>query len=125
MKLLESFNAADKASFLELAYMLTIWCLLSAVVFTPVFIRHHFFLFKNFVIKEDILEAVLIILLLLLAYLLSKLYKNELKKYLPSTDTPLVLQGKALPNVVDADQPSIEKFKEVWKIMQERGMNLE
>jgi len=51
--------------------------------------------------------------------------KNELKKYLPNREAPLVLQGKALHNVVDADQPSLDKFKELWEKMQKRGMNLE
>ncbi|NQU51279.1 MAG: sulfatase [Bacteroidetes bacterium] len=51
--------------------------------------------------------------------------KNELKKYFPTSETPLVLQGKALHNVVDADQPSLEKFKKMWNKMQEQGMNLE
>ncbi|MDB4584250.1 sulfatase [Draconibacterium sp.] len=51
--------------------------------------------------------------------------KSELKKYLPATEAPLVLQGKALHNVVDADKPSLENFKALWKKMQENGMNLE
>jgi arylsulfatase A-like enzyme len=51
--------------------------------------------------------------------------KNEMKKYLPSHETPLVMKGKALHNVVDADKPSLENFKKVWHKMQERGMNLE
>lgn len=51
--------------------------------------------------------------------------KNELKKYLPSTEAPLVLQGKALHNVVDADQPTLDKFKALWQKMQKQGMNLE
>ena len=51
--------------------------------------------------------------------------KNELKKYLPKSEKPLVLQGKALHNVVDADQPSLDSFKDLWNKMQERGMNLE
>jgi arylsulfatase A-like enzyme len=51
--------------------------------------------------------------------------KKELKQYLPKTEAPLVLQGKALHNVVDADQPSLESFMKLWEVMQERGMNLE
>ena len=51
--------------------------------------------------------------------------KSSLKQYLPAYEAPLVLQGKALHNVVDADQPSLEKFKALWNKMQERGMNLE
>ncbi len=51
--------------------------------------------------------------------------KDEMKKYLPSNEAPLVLQGKTIHNVVDADQPSLERFKRIWKIMQKRGMNLE
>lgn len=51
--------------------------------------------------------------------------KNELKKYLPASEAALVLQGKALHNVVDADQPSLESFMELWNKMQEHGMGLE
>mgnify|MGYP003971209767 FL=1 len=51
--------------------------------------------------------------------------KSELKKYLPATEAPLVLQGKALHNIIDADQPSFENFKKMWDKMQERGMGLE
>ncbi|MCG8310902.1 MAG: sulfatase [Cytophagales bacterium] len=51
--------------------------------------------------------------------------KNELKKYLPATEAPLVMQGKTLHNIVDADQPSLDKFKKLWSEMQKRGMNLE
>jgi len=50
---------------------------------------------------------------------------NELKKYLPKSEAALILKGKALHNVVDADQPSLEKFKELWNKMQKRGMGLE
>ena len=50
--------------------------------------------------------------------------KYSLKQYLPASEAPLVLQGKALHNVVDADQPSLEKFKDLWRKMQERGMSL-
>ena len=51
--------------------------------------------------------------------------KSDLKKYLPATEAPLVLQGKALHNIIDADQPSFENFKKMWDKMQERGMGLE
>lgn len=51
--------------------------------------------------------------------------KNEMKKYLPTNEAPLVLQGKALHNVVDADKPSLANFKKIWEKMQKRGMNLE
>ena len=75
------FNAAEKTKLLEFTYMVTIALLLSAVVCTPIFIRHHFLLFKKYVIQEDVMEAVLIIILLLIAYLLSNVYKKELRKY--------------------------------------------
>ncbi|MEN8117403.1 MAG: sulfatase [Bacteroidota bacterium] len=51
--------------------------------------------------------------------------KDELKKFIPSNEASLVLQGKALHNVVDADKPSLEKFKKIWDKMQKSGMNLE
>ena len=75
------FNAAGKKKLLEFTYMVTIALLLSAVVYTPIFIRHHYLLFKKYVIQEDVMEAVLIIILLWSAYLLSNLYKKELRKY--------------------------------------------
>jgi hypothetical protein len=85
MRFLSPFNVADKTKFLEFTYTVTVALLLSAVVFTPVFIRHHFLLFKKYVIQEDAVEAVLIIILLLIAYLLSNVYKKELKKYRQET----------------------------------------
>jgi hypothetical protein len=85
MRFLGPFNLADKTKFLEITYTVTIALLLSAVVFTPIFIRHHFLFFKNYLIQEDAMEAVLIIILLLIAYLLSKVYKKELKKYRQKT----------------------------------------
>jgi len=51
--------------------------------------------------------------------------KDKLKPYLPADEAPLVLPGKYLHNISDADQPSIEKFKKLWDIMQEQGMDLE
>ena len=85
MRFLGPFNATDKTKFLELTYMVTIALLLSAVVLTPVFIRHHFLLIKKYVIQEEAAEAVLISILLLITYLLSNVYKKELKKYRQET----------------------------------------
>jgi hypothetical protein len=79
------FNSTDTAKFLKFAYMVAITLLLSAVVFTPVFIRNHLLLFKKYVIEEDAVEAVFIIILLLIAYILSNIYKKELKKYRQQT----------------------------------------
>jgi len=81
MNFLGSFSAAGKTKFLEFTYMVTIALLLTAVVFTPVIIRHHLLLIKKYVIQEDAVEAALISILLLTAYLLSSVYKKELKKY--------------------------------------------
>jgi hypothetical protein len=80
MRFLGPFNLTDKAKFLKFSYLVAITLLLSAVVLTPVFIRHHFLLFKKYVIQEDAVEAALIIILLLIAYLLSKIHQKELKK---------------------------------------------
>ena len=85
MRFLGPFNSIDKTKFLKFTYLVTIALLLSAVVFTPVFIRHHFLLFKKYVIQEDAVEAVLIIILLLIAYFLSKIHQKELKKYRQET----------------------------------------
>lgn len=74
-------NSTDKSKFLKFSYLVTTTLLLSAVVLTPVFIRHHFLLFKKYVLQEDALEAVFIIILLLIAYVLSKIHQKELKKF--------------------------------------------
>jgi len=85
MRFLGPFNSTGKTKFLKSTYMVTIALLLLTVVFTPVFIRHHYLLFKKYVIQEDAVEALLIITLLLIAYLLSNIYKKELKKYRQET----------------------------------------
>ena len=41
--------------------------------------------------------------------------KKELAEWLPKKEAPLILQGKALHNIVDADQPSLKRAKENWK----------
>jgi uncharacterized membrane protein (DUF485 family) len=85
MRFLEPFQAADKTKFLEFSYIATIALLLAGVVFTPIFIRHHLLLFKKYVIQEDVVEAVLISILLLIAFILSGIYKKELRKYRQET----------------------------------------
>jgi hypothetical protein len=85
MRFLRSFNVAGKTKLLELTYMVTAALLLSTVVFATVFIAHHFLFVKKYVIQEDAVEALLISILLLIAYLLSHLYKRELRKYLQET----------------------------------------
>jgi uncharacterized membrane protein (DUF485 family) len=85
MRILEPFKAADKTKFLEFSYIATIVFLLLGIVFTPIFIRHHLLLFKKYVIQEDVVEAVLISILLLIAFILSDIYKKELKKYRQET----------------------------------------
>ena len=97
MRFLRTVNAADKIKLFEFTYMVMIVLLLSAAVFTPVFIRRHFLLFKKYVIQEDAVEAVLIIILLLIAYLLSNIYKKELKKYQQETRR-LTRNNSALSN---------------------------
>ena len=51
--------------------------------------------------------------------------KKKMQKYLPKNEAPLKTKGKYLHNIVDADTPSLEKFKAFWNEMQENGMNLE
>ena len=41
--------------------------------------------------------------------------KRELAKWLPQKEAPLVYSGKALHNVVDADKPSLDSAKKLWK----------
>lgn len=81
MRFLGPSNSTDNTKILKSTYMVTIALLLLAVVFTPIFIRHHFLLFKKYVLQEDAAEALLIGILLLTGYLLSNIYKKELKKY--------------------------------------------
>jgi hypothetical protein len=85
MRFLGPFSSKDTAKYLKFTYTVTIMLLLSAVVFTPFFIKDHLLLFKKYVIEEDAVEAVLIISLLLIAYILSSFYKKELKKYRQET----------------------------------------
>ena len=81
LKFLEPIKALDKTKFLEFSYMLTLAILLLAVVFTPVFIRHHLLFSSKYAVKEDVAETVLISILLLIAFILSKIYKKELNRY--------------------------------------------
>jgi hypothetical protein len=81
MRLWEPYHTADKTKYLEFTYMVTIGFLLTSVVFTPVLITHHLLPIKKYVIQEDAVEAVLISILLLTAFLLSQVYKKQLKKY--------------------------------------------
>ena len=85
MRLLRLLKAGDKTKLFELIYMVTIVLLLSLVVFATVFITHHFLLAKKYVIQEDAVEAILISILLLVAYVLSRVYKKELKKSFQET----------------------------------------
>jgi hypothetical protein len=85
MKILGSFSKWGKTKFLEFAYMVTIALLIAAIIFTPVFITHHLLLIKKYVIQEDAVEVALISILLLTAWLLSNVYKKELKKYRQET----------------------------------------
>ena len=85
MRFLGPLNSIDAAKYLKFTYMVTIALLLSAVVFTPFFIRSHLVLLKKYIIREDAVEAVFIIILLLIAYILSNIYKKEMKKYREQT----------------------------------------
>lgn len=40
--------------------------------------------------------------------------KRALAKWLPQNEAPLVLQGKALHNVIDADKPDLDAAKALW-----------
>ena len=80
--------------------MVTIALLLSAVVFTPFFIRSHLVLLKKYIIREDAVEAVFIIILLLIAYILSTIYKKELRKYRQQTHK-LILDNRDLSSRLD------------------------
>ncbi|MEJ2730481.1 MAG: hypothetical protein P8185_18600 [Deltaproteobacteria bacterium] len=75
MRFLGPFNSTDATKYLKFTYMAAMTLLLSAVVLTPVFIRSKLVL-KRYVIEENTVEAVLIIILLLIAYVLSTIYKK-------------------------------------------------
>jgi hypothetical protein len=102
MRFLARLIEADKTKFLEFTYIVTIVLLLSAVILTPFIIRGHFLLVKKYVIQEDILEAVLIIVLLLIAYLLSAVYKNDLKKYRRQSRRLSVDNSDLMSKLIDA-----------------------
>ena len=46
--------------------------------------------------------------------------KKQLALWLPKSEAPLVIQGKALHNSVDADQPGLKKAKENWELINAR-----
>jgi cell division protein FtsB len=85
MKLLQPSAPPDRTTLLEGIYLMTISLLLATVVATPVFIRHHLFLSEKIIVQEDMLEAGLIVILLLIAHFLSRVYKKELEKYRQKT----------------------------------------
>jgi len=68
-----------QTNYLVIAYMLTLGLLFTVVVTTPLFIRGHVSLTKKFVLEEGALEALLIAILLGLAYTVYRAYRRELK----------------------------------------------
>jgi hypothetical protein len=40
--------------------------------------------------------------------------KKKLAAWLPEREAPLVLSGKALHSVIDADQPDTSEFRQYW-----------
>ena len=100
MRFLGRFNSIDATKYLKFTYMVTIALLLSAVVLTPFFIRSHLVLLKKYIIREDAVEAVFIIILLLIAYILSTIYKKELRKYRQQTHR-LILDNRDLSSRLD------------------------
>ena len=100
MRFLGRFNSIDATKYLKFTYMVTIALLLSAVVLTPFFIRSHLVLLKKYIIREDAVEAVFIIILLLIAYILSTIYKKELRKYRQQTHK-LILDNRDLSSRLD------------------------
>ena len=100
MRFLGRFNSIDATKYLKFTYMVTIALLLSAVVLTPFFIRSHLVLLKKYIIREDAVEAVFIIVLLLIAYILSTIYKKELRKYRQQTHK-LILDNRDLSSRLD------------------------
>ena len=49
-----------------------------------------------------------------------ELIKKKLAAWIPVTEAPLVIKGKALHNVVDADKPDLEKAKAAWIRMNQK-----
>ena len=78
-----------QTKYMIIAYMLTLGLLFIVVVATPLFIRGHVSLTKKIILEEDVLEALLIAILLSLAYTVHRAYRRELEN-LKKSNTGLI-----------------------------------
>jgi hypothetical protein len=69
-----------QTKYMVIAYMLTLGLLLIVIVATPLIIKGHVSLTKKIILDEDVLEALLIAILLSIAYTVHRAYRKELKK---------------------------------------------
>ena len=72
-------ESVRRTKYMVTAYMLILGLLFIVVVATPLYIRGHLSLTKNIILKEDVLEALLIATLLGLAYTVHRAYRIELE----------------------------------------------
>jgi hypothetical protein len=79
-----------QTKYMVTAYMLTLGLLFIVVVATPLFIKGHVSLSKKIIIEEDTLEALLIAVLLGLAYTVHRAYRRKLEN-LKKSNTNLII----------------------------------
>jgi hypothetical protein len=75
-----SRNTPTKLKIFSLSYYAVITLLLSAVIAAPFLVTHKVMLTEKFIIGEDVLEAVLIVILFAIGFLISGVYRSELRK---------------------------------------------
>ena len=84
-----------QTKYMVIAYMLTLGLLFIVVVATPLFIRGHVSLTKKIIIEEDTFEALLIAILLGLAYTVHRAYRRELENLKKSNAGLIISHAEA------------------------------
>jgi len=88
-------ESVTRTKYMVTAYMLTLGLLFIVVVATPLFIRGHVSLTKKIIIEEDTLEALLIAILLGLAYTVHRAYRRELENLKKSNAGLIISHAEA------------------------------
>ena len=88
-------KSVRRTKYMVTAYMLTLGLLFIVVVATPLFIRGHVSLTKKIIIEEDTLEALLIAILLGLAYTVHRAYRRELENLKKSNAGLIISHAEA------------------------------
>jgi hypothetical protein len=78
-----------QTKYMVIAYTLTLGLLFIVVVATPLFIKGHVSVTKKIILEEDVLEALLIAILMGLAYIVYRAYQRELQN-LKKSNTGLI-----------------------------------